>query len=50
MMKEDHEPAYWMTQMMGAGVAVFGTANFLLEDIKGRYREVYVEDKEGAGD
>lgn len=45
MMKKDHEPAYWMTQMMGGGVAVFGTANFLLEDIKGRYREVYVEDE-----
>ena len=34
--------------MMGAGVAVFGLAGFLLEDIKGRNREVIIEDEELA--
>lgn len=47
-MKRDHEPAHWMFQMMGAGVAVFGLAGFLLEDIKGRNREVIIEDEELA--
>ncbi|OQA25970.1 MAG: hypothetical protein BWY59_01558 [Verrucomicrobia bacterium ADurb.Bin345] len=47
-MKSDHEPAYWMLQMIGAGVAVFGLAGFLLEDIKGREREVIVDPEDLA--
>ena len=42
-MKQDYEPAYWMFQMLGSGVAVFALVGFLLEDIKGRNREVIIE-------
>lgn len=48
LMKHEHEHAYWLTQMMGCGVAVFGITQFLLEDVKSRYREVFIEDKDAA--
>ena len=44
-LKMDHEPAYWLMQMLGCGVAFFAIAGFLLEDIKGRYREVFVDEE-----
>lgn len=45
-MKQDNEPAHWILLMMGTSVAVFGLIGFLLEDIKGRYREVIIEEYE----
>lgn len=44
-MKQEHEPACWMFQMLGSGIAVFGLVGFLLEDLKGRNREVIIEEE-----
>ncbi|NOY79667.1 MAG: hypothetical protein GXP31_01550 [Kiritimatiellaeota bacterium] len=46
LLKAEHVPAYWLPLMMGTSFIVFGLTTFLLEDIKGRTREVIVDDGE----